>query len=332
MTGDAVSEAGFSSFSATDRMVFQMLSNERRVDMEQMIEHTPRIEEFVQARLVDNSPPLVRNASDTEPMPISAHVPAPVSTPPRATTPPQLDPRPPPPSPKTRFPTPPEPPEQCQIPPTATAVPRSEPKEESPLHSLPHAPRSGNSPFDVAPVCDHDTENFTKQSLLLDLRDLERHHGVQASRMWTMDDRVEDIMLDVRRLTLSVDERSNVNMMREGMRIFVTGIEMLNSRIGLLDLDGWSSDVCKDLDKHDANLSRIYRKWWKRSTSTSPEVDICLSLLGSIGMHHMKRTMSKQLMSRASSGSSMSSSKRAPKARRVSPTTSDDEGLPPTDK
>ena len=117
-----------------------------------------------------------------------------------------------------------------------------------------------------------------------------------------MDDRTEDMMLEMRRLTLAMDEASNVSMMRDGMRLVVTGIEMINNKIGLLDLEGWSSEVCRDLNKHDANLARIYRKYWKRSHSNSPEMEICMSVIGSMGMFHMKRHMSKQLLGGAGGG------------------------------
>ena len=117
-----------------------------------------------------------------------------------------------------------------------------------------------------------------------------------------MEDRADDMMLELRKMTLAMDEKANVNMMRDGMRMMVTGIEMVNSRIGLLDLHGWSGEVCRDLDKHDANLARIYRKYWKRSTSTSPELDICMSMIGSMGMFHMKRTISKQMVNGVGGG------------------------------
>ena len=120
--------------------------------------------------------------------------------------------------------------------------------------------------------------------------------GVKLSKEWSMQDSTQDMMLEMRRLTLAMDEASNVNMMRDGLRLAVTGIEMLNNRIGLLDLEGWSNEVCRDLNKHDANLGRIYRKYWKRNHSTSPEMDICMSLIGSMGMFHMKRKMSKQVL------------------------------------
>lgn len=183
----------------------------------------------------------------------------------------------------------------------------------------------------------------TKRTLLLDLQAL-IVQGMQPTKQYSMDDRTEDIMLEIRRLTLAMDEASNVGMMRDGLRLFVTGVEMVNSRIGLLDLEGWSADVCRDMNKHDPNLSRIYRRWWKRSTSSSPELDLCLSLVGSMGFHHMKRTMSKQLISggrngfSADRGSSAGPSsaggsgfRRRPRPQRPAtpPSSEDDEGLPP---
>ena len=150
-----------------------------------------------------------------------------------------------------------------------------------------------------------------------------------------MHDSMEDMMLEMRRHSLAMDESANVTMMRDGLKLAVTGVEMINNRFGLLDLEGWSSTVCKDLSKHDANLARIYRKWWRRPSSTSPELDICLALVGSMGMHHMKRTMSKQLLSQATA-SSKAPSRRMPRRdggpatrRPPTPPSSDDEAPPP---
>ena len=125
---------------------------------------------------------------------------------------------------------------------------------------------------------------------------------MKLSKEWTLQDRTEDMMLEMRRITLTMDEQSNVNMMRDVLRLAVTGLEMVNNRIGLLDLEGWSGEVCRDLNKHDANLGRIYRKYWKRSHSTSPEMDIIMSMVGSMGMYHMKRKMSKQILGKSVGG------------------------------
>ena len=195
-------------------------------------------------------------------------------------------------------------------------------------------------PAFVPPLEDEET----KRTLLLDLQAL-IVQGMQPTKSYSMEDRTEDIMLEIRRLTLAMDEASNVGMMRDGLRLFVTGVEMINSRIGLLDLEGWSADVCRDMNKHDPNLSRIYRRWWKRSTSSSPELDLCLSLVGSMGFHHMKRTMSKQLISGGRNGFSADRTatagpsgtgngfrRRSRPQRPATPPSSDeeDEGLPPS--
>ena len=184
-------------------------------------------------------------------------------------------------------------------------------------------------PEAAAPADDEDE----RRTLLLDLRRLEVQ-GIKLSKDFTMEDRTEDMLLEIRRHTLAMDEASQTQMMRDMLKLFVTGVEMMNNRIGLLDLEGWSSEVVRDMHKHDANLSRIYRKYWRRSTSTSPEVDICLSLAGSMGMWHMKRKMSQHLMSGAAGGGAgfgapRPSRRPPPAARRVAtPPTSDDEAPP----
>ena len=119
--------------------------------------------------------------------------------------------------------------------------------------------------------------------------------GVVLSKEWTLQDRIEDLTFECRRHTLHMDEVSNIGMMKDGLRIMCTGIEMLNNRIGLLDLDGWSTEVCKDLDKHNTNLCKIYRKYWRRTQSTSPELDIATSMLASMGMYHFKRKMNNNI-------------------------------------
>tara|TARA_B110000046_G_scaffold183366_1_gene219356 strand:+ start:532 stop:1473 length:942 start_codon:yes stop_codon:yes gene_type:complete len=308
---DLESHVAWSEFSETDRVLFTVLSNPERVDISglpvQPLRYDDRIEEL--PRIVEEDPP---------------------PPPPRPSTPPP--PRPstplvPPPDAFTPYPT------GCDA-----ARPASPP--------LPPPPDAAPVPSDATPpppppVHTQEEDGDTKRTLLLDLRRLEMQ-GLRLSKEWTMDDAADDMMLEIRKHSLAMDEMSNVNMMRDGMRLLVTGIEMVNNRIGLLDLEGWSSDVCRDLNKHDANLSRIYRKYWKRSTSTSPEVDICMSLVGSMGFHHMKRKMSQQLMGgfgggqrggggggfRAPRGTRRTGSSGSPPRAGGTPPSSDDEAPP----
>lgn len=136
-----------------------------------------------------------------------------------------------------------------------------------------------------------------KQSTLYDLNQLESR-GVRLSRKWTMDDTLEDMTHELRHHLLVLDERENVGMMKNGLKMALTGIEIVNTRFNLLDLEGWSTQASSELDRQDGNLSRIYRKYWRRSTSNNPESEIMFALFSSMGMYHMKRSMARQMMNR----------------------------------
>jgi hypothetical protein len=318
---DVASLAGFSDMSDTDRVVFTVLSNPERIDLsafprtetsrmggggESCIEELPPIdEEGLHTRQCD--------ADDDcgAPSGLGGWADATTSLPRRSS------PSPVPPSPRSAA--------GYDAYDDARRAQRSEAAED---HGCRDRGDDGESDDEDA-----------KRTLLLDLRGLQLQ-GVQLSKTdWSMNDSVDDMTLEIRRATLAMDELSNVNMMRDGLRLAVTAIEMVNNRIGLLDLEGWSSEVCRDLHKQDHNLSRIYRKYWRRSTSNSPELDICMSLVGSMGFHHMKRMMSKQLMAGAaggrgggvgngfSAGFARASAPRAG-ARAASPLSSDDEEPP----
>jgi hypothetical protein len=268
--------ASWAGASDEDKLLFSMLGNAERVDM-------TRVPQISIHSL--NSHPRIEELPGSE----DFHVPGifdESKSPVRAEPPPESFA--PPPAPPESFAPPPAPPEACAPP---------------------------QPPPTVEPSLQREEDELTKRTLLLDLQHLVTQHGVTLTKHWTMDDRIEDLMLEMRRHTLAIDERSNVNMMRDGMRLMITGIEMLNSRLGLLDLDGWSTEVCRDLNKHDANLARIYRKYWRRNTTSSPEMSIAMSLVGSMGMHHIRRTMSRNIINRTA----------YPRRRRVPDDSSDEE-------
>ena len=304
MDDDRFSE--ISQLSDADRLIFTALSNAERVDLTGLPDREPRIVEL----------PTV---TEEEPLPPRPETPPPVRSPVR--TPPRSPVRSPPPRSPVR--TPPRSPVR-----TPPRSPVRTPPPRSPVRTPPRSP--AHVP-EVMPETSSVDDEETRRTVLLDLRALELQ-GVQLSKQWSMEDSTSDMMLELRRLTLAMDETSNVTMMRDALRIAVTGIEVLNNRIGLLDLDGWSNEVCRDLNRYNAPLSRIYRKWWRRSTSVSPEADICMSLASSMGFYHMKRKMSKQMMSGLGGGGASSSRgggfRRAPRNRPSSPPSSDDEAPP----
>jgi hypothetical protein len=292
---DAQSVANWSVASESDKLLFTMLSNPDAIQ-EIPQDTTPTIE-------------------DITPKPPSPSVPPPPTTPPPS----------PPKPPATPPPAYPKPPPSPQREPSPKRAP---PSPQRPLTPPPPAVPDEQPPAVVLPS---DVDDLSKRSVLLDLERL-KLQGVVLSKQWTMEDRLDDMTLELRKHVLNMDERANMGMMRDGLKLLVTGVEMVSNRLGILDLEGWSSVVCADMDQHDANLSKIYRKWWRRSTSNSPELDITLSLVGSMGLYHMKRTMTKQVMNRPAAKPKAQSSSyktfRAPPSTRENDSSSDDEEAP----
>ena len=142
----------------------------------------------------------------------------------------------------------------------------------------------------------HETEaaSIEKSNMLADLERLQQQ-GIHLSREWTMQDNADDMAFELKRLMIQVDEANNIGMMQNGLQLACTGIEMMSKRYKILDLDGWSAEVCRDMSKYNNGLGRLYRKYWRRSHTSSPESDILLSLVGSMGMFHMRRTLSKKV-------------------------------------
>ena len=278
-------------------------------------DETPRIEEVL--------PPVPEEGNDAAPITadgLRRHEESmrPPEPPPVSYRPPPLfaDESPPPPPVDERPPPPvderPPPPADERPPPTVVdRLPRREPAVDTDRVSN-FEPHVGAQPgFVASGVASTEEDELQRRSALQDLRDLATR-GVKLTKEWCMEDPLDDMLLELRRQSLAQDERSNVNMLRDSLRLVITGVEMVNQRFGLLDLDGWSQEACRELDKHDANLARIYRKYWRRGTTQSPEASIAMSLFGSMGMHHLRRTMTKSMMNRSARSAPSSRRSRRP--------------------
>eukprot|EP00967_Tisochrysis_lutea_P015836 scaffold17839_cov13-Tisochrysis_lutea.AAC.1 len=63
-----------------------------------------------------------------------------------------------------------------------------------------------------------------------------------------------------------MDEQKSVQFMRDGMRLLFSGIEIVNAKAGpFLELDGWAAEVGADMSRYDPALTKLYRKYWRRS-------------------------------------------------------------------
>ena len=170
---------------------------------------------------------------------------------------------------------------------------------------------------------DDAVEILEKQQILLDMERV-KLQGIKLSKDWTVDDRIEDMQFELRRHLIHQEETNNIKMMRDGLRLACTGFELLNQRMNLLELDGWASEVCKDIEKYDSAMGRIYRKYWKHGYASSPEMEIAMGLIGSIGMYHFKKKFSKKMMR----GAKLSAPRRNPVPSFQEDSSSDEEAPP----
>lgn len=143
------------------------------------------------------------------------------------------------------------------------------------------------------PLVDREQRNeeeiLEKQSVLLELERLEKQHGVTLTKRYTMQDNLADMQFEIRRHLSNADEANMVKFMSDGMKLMCTGVELANSRFGpFLELDGWASSVTGDMGRYNSAFSKLYRKYWRRSTM-SPEMELAFALIGSIAMHHFQR-------------------------------------------
>ena len=324
---DVRTEAAWTEASATDRLMFSVMANPAVIDREavpswnlsdmaQRERSPPRfqeVDELAQSPAPDperdeRAPP----TSNDKQMPEQPVVSAACVSFDAAAAPACPDDTPPP---AAAFDAPERPPAACEAPerPAMPAFacedgghaffPPSAAAESPDARRTDHVPPATH--VEATAVEQTRQDEDAKRSVLLDIYSLEQR-GVRMTKQWTMDDRLEDMMLEVRRHALSEEEKKNVDLMKDGLRFFVSGVELLNKRIGILDLDGWAADVNRTMDKHDQNLHKIYRKYWTRGSGRSPELDIAMSIASSMGMHHMKRMMTRNVMRAKGRGRSSS--------------------------
>lgn len=247
-----------STVSSTDEQLFRKLSNPATVDV-----HIP-LQEIDEHELLE-----------------ATRVPSPPPSPEGTPVPPQPD-LPPPPQRsvfdeafQSRMKT--SPPSVT----TASCTPAHVPTRPPPQPFAPAAAMGGRREGGG------EDQMLAKQSALLDLDRL-RLRGVRLSREFTINDPLEDITFELKRHLAHLDEESSIGMMRDFMRVACTGMEMGATRLGVLDLEGWSAEVCDDIRKYDPALAGLYRKYFRRGTS-SPEMQLLVGVVGSMGLFTAKK-------------------------------------------
>jgi len=130
-----------------------------------------------------------------------------------------------------------------------------------------------------------------KEGLLLELQMLEKQGIYKPSRNFTMDDSIEELQFQVDRANSIFGAQQAVDVAKTGIKLGSTAIEVALQKFGVNLLSGFSNNLCKDMNKFNRPLTKLYRKYWRRSGGlTSPETELLLVVGGSMLMTVLQNT------------------------------------------
>lgn len=123
-----------------------------------------------------------------------------------------------------------------------------------------------------------------KEGLLAELQMMEKQGIIKLSREFTIADSLEEIQFQVDRANTNYAATNAVELAKTGIRVGSKGIEIVARKFGTNALDGFSNNLCKDMNKFTRPLTKLYRKYWRRGGITSPETELAMIVLGSVAM------------------------------------------------
>ena len=126
-----------------------------------------------------------------------------------------------------------------------------------------------------------------KRMYLHELERMRRSGGVKPSRDLSESDPFHDIEFEYQRVKQTEDQISTVSFIKDFIKLACTGIELGNSKLGLLRLDGWASECTSDMGRYDRPLNRLYARYWRRG-GVSPIIELSFLVFGSLLIHHFK--------------------------------------------
>jgi hypothetical protein len=120
-----------------------------------------------------------------------------------------------------------------------------------------------------------------KEGLLSELHNLERQGLTKLVRPLTMDDSLEEIQFQYDRIQAELNANQMVDFAKSSIKMGSGMAEMLMKKAGIKVVDGYHNNLCKDMNKFNRPLNRLYKKYWRRG-GMSPEAELGMLVLGSL--------------------------------------------------
>lgn len=158
-----------------------------------------------------------------------------------------------------------------------------------------------------------------KEGLLAELHNLERQGVAKLLRPLSMNDSLEEIQFQFDRIQAELNATQMVDFAKSAIKMGSGMLEMVLKKAGIRVVDGYHTNLCKDMNKFNRPLSRMYKKYWRRGGMT-PEAELGMLVFGSLAWTVVQNKMGSATA--AFTGASdvpVSASEPAPKAPSSAP-------------
>ena len=185
-------------------------------------------------------------------------------------------------TPPPRYHTPPPPPAPA---PQSVAISPSKFKYHSPIRPEPSSYPT-KSKFREDDIDSVDSEllmeiESEKEALLQELNSLESQGLYNPVRKLSMKDKLEEIQFHYDKAQSEMSTSEGVEMVKGGIKMGSVVLEFVLKKLGITLVEGFSTNLNKDPSKFNRPLTKLYKKYWRRGSS-SPEMELAMIVLGSL--------------------------------------------------
>lgn len=125
--------------------------------------------------------------------------------------------------------------------------------------------------------------SIEKEALLYELELMEKQGLIKLHRNLDMNNTLEEIQYQYDRTNMIVSTQQTVDWAKTGIKMGSSILEALMKKFGISVVEGFSNNLCKDMNKFNKPLTKMYRKYWRRGTS-SPEMELAMIVFGALAM------------------------------------------------
>jgi hypothetical protein len=133
-----------------------------------------------------------------------------------------------------------------------------------------------------------DDENMEKLELLHRVEQLERD-GYPPSKMMSESTPLDEIRYELYRITREVNREKSVKWLSQTLVTGTRLLEMANAKFDPfgIRLEGFSRNVMVNIDDYKPTLMAIHNQYGTRTSTSSPILQLLMTLIGSLLFHHV---------------------------------------------